>query len=50
MYASKAKELAALCQRAGGGRTIAARHILEEIERRDKEARGHDGKEDRHRP
>ena len=31
-YAQKAKELAELCRRSGGGRVIAARHILAEIE------------------
>jgi len=28
VYASKAKELAELCKKSGGGRVIAARHIL----------------------
>ncbi len=31
-YAQKAKELAELCRRSGGGRTIAARHILAQID------------------
>ncbi len=31
-YAQKARELAELCKRSGGGRVIAARHILAEIE------------------
>ncbi len=31
-YTQKAKELAELCRRSGGGRVIAARHILAEIE------------------
>jgi hypothetical protein len=31
-YAQKAKELAELCNKSGGGRVIAARHILAEIE------------------
>lgn len=32
-YAARAKELAVLCERSGGGRVIAARSILEEIGR-----------------
>lgn len=32
-YAARAKELAVLCERSGGGRVIAARRILEEIGR-----------------
>jgi hypothetical protein len=31
-YAAKTRELAELCRRSGGGRVIAARHILAEIE------------------
>lgn len=31
-YAQKARELAELCKRSGGGRVIAARHLLAEIE------------------
>lgn len=32
-YAARARELAVLCERSGGGRVIAARRILEEIGR-----------------
>lgn len=31
-YAQKAQELANLCRKSGGGRVIAARHILAEIQ------------------
>jgi hypothetical protein len=31
-YAQRARELAELCRKSGGGRVIAARHILAEIE------------------
>jgi UDP:flavonoid glycosyltransferase YjiC (YdhE family) len=35
-YTKKAKELAELCNRSGGGRVFAARYILAEIERQKK--------------
>lgn len=34
-YAQKARKLAELCRRNGGGSVIAARHILAEIDRED---------------
>jgi hypothetical protein len=33
LYTRRAKELAELCKRSGGGRVVAARYILGEIER-----------------
>jgi len=42
LYTRRAKELAELCKRSGGGRVVAARYILGEIERGD----GDDGCDD----